>query len=320
MGTGSATEGDVKDDSEDLTLDDEGNGCPSQDGASKSSKKDGAKSAPAAGGTEDGPIKWEPLARPATRPDAAARAPAPGSAPAAGSARPLPPPGPPNRPHPPTAAVDGATLGRYYTALVKYVRGTMKPNLEQLGIQIDNLDSVVPTKILDNVKKDAVKSKVTTFRGDWQIDQCKMSMETAKMHENNGVLWWLDPTGQHIKWEGQVLVEQHTRWEQVLAADSIWSWERLLASNEDPGMRRLIFPVTIPTMCHDVQDVEKSILVNGEARPTFSNLPILGGHAVVLAFYRALDRCAEDLQDSNNAQLFLKLWEACNFNMGVILT
>ena len=118
------------------------------------------------------------------------------------------------------------------------------------------------------------------------------------------------------------MVDETTPMWMVNAADSLWSMARWTASADDSEMRRLIIPMSFPTICHNATDCNQFVCVDGHKRPTFSELPLLGGRSVVLSFYKNVDILmaaldADPQTDAfNNAAIMLKqMWQACGFNL-----
>ena len=93
---------------------------------------------------------------------------------------------------------------------------------------------------------------------------------------------------------------------------SVWGQARLVASSENPKLRRLFFPIIIPTLCKDLVDAKRIIKIEGVDQPVFTKLPLLGGRPILLGLYRALDYWAGQVAsgEPGAADFLMKLWEA----------
>jgi len=221
----------------------------------------------------------------------------------------------------PALGSEPPTWEAYYKEMVEWVRNVIPIGLKELGVHLLDVGLALPTKIEENTSETG-RNALTTFRGDWDVGACVQSMESTTMYENNGSAHWLDVKSGKVMFAGEVLLEEHTPWNQVAAAFHCWSWDRYLNSSEKPAMRRLMFPVTVPSALHSTLDAKKSIKVEKklkdgrkvtEERPTFKDCPVLAGRAHILAMYHVMGKCLTKWTEQDQLH-FLKLWEACYQN------
>jgi hypothetical protein len=214
----------------------------------------------------------------------------------------------------------------YYEKMVDWVRKVTPMGLQQLGINVSDVGGALPTRIQENTSESG-RSALTTFRGDWDVEACVQAMDTTNMYENCGSAHWLNVKSGKVMFGGEVVMDEHTPWTQVMAALHCWSWDRYLCSSEKPVMRRLIFPVTVPSACYATSDAQKSIQVTRtlpdgkevtEGRPTFQDIPVLAGRAHILAMYVTMGQCLVKWGEQDQKH-FLKVWEACYQNFHLVM-
>ena len=219
------------------------------------------------------------------------------------------------------------TWEAYYAKMVGWVRKVMPTGLQQFNIQLSDVEVALPTRIEENLAENG-RNALTTFRGDWDVAACVQAMESTSMYENCGSAHWLNVKSGKVEFAGEVLMDEHTPWTQVVAALHCWSWDRYMNSSEKVNLRRLIFPVTVPSACHSTVDAQKSIKVVKtrpppedpvtEERPTFKDCPVLAGRAHILAMYFTMGQCMAKWSQQDQTH-FLKLWEACYQNFHLVM-
>lgn len=211
---------------------------------------------------------------------------------------------------------------KYYTEMVLFVRSALPLVLAPLGVKIKAVTDAFPTRIAENLSAIG-RNTSTTFRPQWGVAECVQAMSTTGLYESAGSIWWFDAASQKVMFQGEEIIMARTPWCQVEAAMSVWSWERYLASSESPPMRRLIFPMPLPTACHSINEAQHCICVSvkgqdGEActedRPFFEDLPMVAGRAHVLALCQSMYDCMKKWHEPSSQTLLLKIWEACYEN------
>ena len=222
----------------------------------------------------------------------------------------------PMPPIPPLGS-DAKIWEKFYALMVEWVRGAIPIALKNCGITVPAVEEALPTRIQDNMTTTG-RNALTTFRGDWDVQSCLQAMESTSLYESCGSAHWLNSKTGTVEFLGQVVLEEHTPWSQVQAALHCWSWDQYLTSSEKPMMRRLIFPVTVPTACESTEDAKQSVWINSKGpggkdviqeRPIFKDCPVLAGRAHLLAMYLTMAECMMKWGEQNRKH-FLKLWEA----------
>lgn len=194
--------------------------------------------------------------------------------------------------------INDADLAEIFYALnQEWVKKALPVGLGLFGIPVADLHRVPPSRIEDNAAGPAAGGgvQVTTFREPWNLLTAKMSMETTRMHESNGTLYWFDEVVRQVNWNGECLFDLKIPYKAVEAAkEAHWSMRKLIASHTEEQMRRLIFPGHLPTACVGISCVEQCTLIEGKSHPYFYKLPLFAGRAVVLSLWLALrDRLVE---------------------------
>lgn len=210
----------------------------------------------------------------------------------------------------------------WYATMVDWVRKVTPLALKEFSINVEDIGAALPTRIQENTSMDdaqtGVRNQLTTFRGDWKVDECLMAMKTTNMYEACGSAHWLDIKSGKVMLAGELILDEHTPWTQVQAAMHCWSWDRYMNSSEIPQSRRLFFPVTVPSACTSTADASKSVKVTVtgadgkkcvEDRPVFKNCVVLAGRAHLLAMYWTMCECMTSWADEDQTH-FLKVWEA----------
>ena len=224
------------------------------------------------------------------------------------------------KPEMPALGSESKLWEAWYDQLVDWVRTNIPKGLQELGINVESVKNALPTRIQDN-SQNGTTSKLTTFRANWNVLDCVLALETANMYENCGTAHWLNARSGKVVFGGAVIFEEQTPWAQVTAALHCWSWDRYLSSSEKEHLRRLIFPVVVPTACFSKTDAEKGIKVKvaqddgykgadvWETRPIFENCPIFAGRAHLLAWHFIVGECLSKWDEQSQIH-FTKLLEA----------
>ena len=132
-------------------------------------------------------------------------------------------------------------------------------------------------------------------------------MKSVNKYEAAGVLWWFSFM-QEVSFQGQPVFKATVKHAAVEEAMVIWSEAAFMASDLVPSMRHFCFPGHYPTACSGLPDAQKTITskVDGLAAPTFHQLPLVAGHAVVLAYLRSLFEAME----ADNGERLVMLFQA----------
>ena len=184
----------------------------------------------------------------------------------------------------------------YVECMVHHVR-------EALPAAMTNVGGYGAVKNLDQVAPLAITMDGFAFRAAWSPVDCRQALERNGLYEGNGTAFWLAASVDEVTHDKKVLMDNQTHRQQVDCASTIWSEGRFLASSDDPKKRRFIFPATIPSGTYDEPGQTEA------AAPTFSDLPIHGGRALVVSYYEALMHCMAD-QTPAGQERFKKLLEA----------
>ena len=214
----------------------------------------------------------------------------------------------------------------YYAAIVKYVKEQAPRRLLELGIDVGgDICKAPPTKIEENVDNNMQRNSVTTFRGHWDMSACAQSLNTTSLYEECGSAHWFDCTNRTLKVgvkaneQGEkedLVVDDHIPWSRVQAGCVAFGQDKLAASSEKAGMRRIIFPTTIPSFCNHLKEAQQFTEVKGPGntgkvkQPRFTGLLPIAGRQHLLGMYYCMAQCLEGWDAPNRQNHFLKIWEA----------
>lgn len=155
-----------------------------------------------------------------------------------------------------------------------------------------------------SIKKTLQDGELSTFKAPWTSEQASASIQTTGLYEAGCNIFWIDARGTHAMPFDLPITRPswacvHEVFERCFGTSaSALGGVTLAASN------RLYFPVTLPVFVVDEQ-VLKSKSLN-------SNLHLVGGHALVYAWYLA----AWHALKTQDFPYLLRVWE-CGLTVSV---
>jgi hypothetical protein len=197
----------------------------------------------------------------------------------------------------------------YYTKLARYVITYLKSQLVHCGVDLSGyseLYHVPPTSILSNTKPAIGGTQLTTHKETWHVDRCIIAMETTGKYGAAGSLWWFALESAQVIFQDIVLFEAEPYRLAVEATSALWDDAAFQSSDLQAHRRRFNFPGEFPTGCPGIPDASTK---SDAGDPTFRNLPMIGGRAVVLGYLEAVAVCMQSSKDEDKLRL-TKLWEA----------
>ena len=185
----------------------------------------------------------------------------------------------------------------YMKALIPYVQTRLAAFLKQKDSRFGgDLAEAPPFQISQDAKK-AFKN----FREPWQMSSCLNALTSTQLYEASGNVFWLDVLGS--KFGEHDLADAEVTWHRLHDAAAIWSEEAFVSSCEDPHYRRFVFPGYLPAALANTSHIEA--MVKSQACH-FKALCVLGGHAIIYAWYVAL---ADAFQAGLTAAKDLRIWK-----------
>ena len=190
----------------------------------------------------------------------------------------------------------------YMKAFIPYVQTQLTAFLKQKDSRFAGALAESPPF---QISQDAQKA-FKNFREPWQMCNCLNALTSTQLYEASGNVFWLNVLG--TKFGEYDLADAEVTWHRLHDAAAIWSEEAFVSSCEDPHYRRFIFPGYLPAAIANTSHIEA--MVKSKACH-FKALCVLGGHAIIYAWYVAL---ADAFQAGSTAQgedsRIWKLYEA----------
>jgi hypothetical protein len=198
---------------------------------------------------------------------------------------------------PPKPAVNAgnAAWGEYYKKNGQYVVEYLAAALLECGVDLSEygeLHHIPPTAIKNNMKPAIGGVQMTTFKETWNVERCKLAMESTGKYEAAGSLWWFNLLSGIVTFLGTKISEVEPHRSVVEAALTLWDDAAYRASDLQEHRRRFNFPGVLPTACLGIPDTQQTLTdpkFNGA--PTFNNLPLIAGRPCVLAFLESIADC-----------------------------
>ena len=148
------------------------------------------------------------------------------------------------------------------------------------GIGIPGFDEKAPHQLapLNIMMKSLEAGELCSYKAPWKRPAARAALATAGRYEAGGNIMWCDPTPRG---------EQ----ERLVAGDPV-SWkmvedvaaQHFSVSTEKGRWQRVVFPVVL------LVGVEHKALLLPDTVPWFMELPLVGSHVFVAAWYLAMAR------------------------------
>ena len=192
---------------------------------------------------------------------------------------------------------------RIMKALVPWVRQELPAHLRRLGHGVNAVEAAPPLRIqrIDSEASNEGCLALSSYKEVWVPANCQVSMAKEGRYEAGGSLMWLDPG---FVGPATAMLHEEPEWRVVVSYQREFFGRAAceepntnLGENTNAGLGRLPFPCTMQAYWEDpARDWSKMP----------STLRLMGGQAMLFAWYLAAGRAMQQQDDA----LLKQLWQA----------